>query len=1086
MRTSEELYHQVRWDPRFDPARFVLGLLQRGAGPKRVALPSFVPGGDIPWHRVLFIEADGELVWDRATGVDRVESSGAGRARAPRLLRAPFFTARTPHVWDPARGWVPAEDGVRPAPAPASGRVRLLTWNTLWDRYDGPLIETARRRPLLLAELAAADADVIALQEVERPLLEQLMAQPWVRASYTLGTEPGGRDVADSGLLLLSRIPVREAGVHFLAPHKAVTAVTVDTVAGPLVVAATHLSSDHSENGAGRRRTELASLARGLAGVDGDVVLLGDFNDARGGAEGPAAVLGLRDAWADVHGEADATPTFDPAVNPLAAVGSRTGLGARLDRILLRGGARVAGAGLLGDRPATADGLFVSDHFGVAAELDLHAGPPADPLDPLDVHGVLDVRGVLDVLDVPATARTAVAWLPPRELWPAVQDSRRELDPGVDRWPPHVNLLFGFVPESSFERAAELLAVAAAELPAFTARLGGVHGFGHREEAAVWLDPAADGEEPWQELRAALTRRFPSCRGRAGGSTPHLTLGRATNPEAATASCTDRLARTPGIATPIRVGQLTVLSRRGDEPMRPRFTVDLGTGRVRWLPETGAAGAAAGTVQAAPAADGGAGGTETVVAGPDPRSEHAGAGACDGPDAPSSSDDLGGAVAAVVRRLVLALPEGVVEVVGSRRIGGALAGADLDLVVALPGRVDPTWLRARVLGALPEAEGLREVRGARVPGLRLRVGALRVDLAAVGTGSVAPVEALAHGAGLDEAAAIALSAVSDARALRAAVDPAHHPAFAELARRVKAWARARGLDSAPFGGLPGLAWTLLAARTTARGAGAAALAASAGPPAVSASAGPVGPATFVRPAGPVGPATFVRPAGPVGPATFVRPAGPVGPAPFVGAAAPAAPTPDALLREFFGSWAAWDWRQPVRLGGDGAQGPAEGSAQAPLTVLTPSAPVRTCTAQVGPGFRDLLVRELYRAWEITGSGPGPWPALYEAPPLHRRHAAWAVVDVRASGSPEFEETLGRVRGRMRALLTALEEAGAADAHAWPRPVASGPCSTRYAIGLGAAPLDAARLAAVAAPWTAGLGGVAVEWAVGGDVPTPDK
>lgn len=116
MRTSEELYHQVRWDPRFDPARFVFGLHQRGAPPKRIALHSFVPGGDIPWHRVLFVEADGELVWDRASGVDLIDSTEAGRIREPRLLRAPFFTSRTPHAWDPADGgaW-------RPAEAPAGG-----------------------------------------------------------------------------------------------------------------------------------------------------------------------------------------------------------------------------------------------------------------------------------------------------------------------------------------------------------------------------------------------------------------------------------------------------------------------------------------------------------------------------------------------------------------------------------------------------------------------------------------------------------------------------------------------------------------------------------------------------------------------------------------------------------------------------------------------------------------------------------------------------------------------------------------------------------------------------------------------------
>ncbi len=151
-----------------------------------------------------------------------------------------------------------------------------------------------------------------------------------------------------------------------------------------------------------------------------------------------------------------------------------------------------------------------------------------------------------------------------------------------------------------------------------------------------------------------------------------------------------------------------------------------------------------------------------------------------------------------------------------------------------------------------------------------------------------------------------------------------------------------------------------------------------------------------------------------------------------------------------------------------------------MTVLTPSEPVRSCTAQVGPGLRDLLVQELYAAWELLESGPAE--GLQASPPLHRRHAAWAVVTVRTASEGEFEETLGRVRGRLRALLGALEEAGVADVHAWPRPFASGPALARFAIGLGAAPPDAARLAALAGPWRSGLAGVEVSWAACGEVP----
>ncbi|MEV8511826.1 RNA repair domain-containing protein [Dactylosporangium sp. NPDC051484] len=704
LRPVQDVVSRIRYDATLDAARFHVGYEERGAGIRETPLLAFVSGGDVPWHRVRYVKAGPVVVWDRRARVDLVFGSGDGppadlaalSADAARRTRPPAVTAAAKRGvsafdaaaclrYDPAAGdWVPAEPSRPPAPVHVDA-VQVATFNVLSDAYDRELTYPERRVPACVELLAGLGADVIALHEVTHDLWAALLAAPWMRERYWICAGPDPR--IGYGTTLLARWPLA-LEVHRLSAYKRLVLGRAELNGRSVGFVAAHLTSDHTEGAEQRREHQLRVIAERLGRGDLDAAVV--LTDLNAGDDAAPAVPGYVDAWRALHPH-DAGFTFDPAVNPLAAVASRTGRAARLDRILVRGPLTPIVAERFGDRPFAEDGgepRFVSDHFGVTALL----------------------QPARRTVDAPSVHTSALVVRPPQWVWAPIQAVRAAHDPAHRRWMPHINLVYGFVPEAEFEAAARVAAAAVEGLGPIRIRLATLRCFEHRGSTTVWLEPQTTPPGALRRLQAALAARFPGCgeqdtRG-AHGFTPHLTVAKLTGPRARIA---ERVAAMQRDWHPVEftVTVADLISRRGDEPFAVRRSVPFATGH-----ET----------------------ARLLVA-----------------DA-----------AAAVR------PGSRVHVIGSVRLGldtSAIPDTDLDLLWATPRPAagDPL---GELAAALP---GARRA-GTVVPVLRATVAGVSVDVQHV---AVADVDRLdPDDPALDDAARRAVLAVRDADALLEGLDPA--------------------------------------------------------------------------------------------------------------------------------------------------------------------------------------------------------------------------------------------------------------------------------------------------------------------------
>ena len=285
------------------------------------------------------------------------------------------MTAPDPIAYDPGYGPL------------VQTRVRIATWN-LWGRY-GPW---EARLPVIIENLSAINADILALQEVweddMRSQAEELaVALGCTEPVYAANLE---RDGARSGNAVLSRWPITRHEVRRLprrGEHGAIddegeerlcVFAEVDGPRGPIQMFCAHLSWSEDHSSVRQEQTrDIARFIREMRPRPFPAVLCGDLNAEQssdelrqltGRAAPPVPRVILRDAW-EAAGNTDPGYTWSNA-NPFAA--ASLDLDRRIDHVMvgppkLGGVGHVRGAQVAGDVPI--DGMWGSDHLAVVAEL---------------------------------------------------------------------------------------------------------------------------------------------------------------------------------------------------------------------------------------------------------------------------------------------------------------------------------------------------------------------------------------------------------------------------------------------------------------------------------------------------------------------------------------------------------------------------------------------------------------------------------------------------------------------------------------------------------------------------------------------
>jgi endonuclease/exonuclease/phosphatase family metal-dependent hydrolase len=240
--------------------------------------------------------------------------------------------------------------------------VATINIRNLMDRWE-------ERLPLLLADFAALQPDVCAMQEVVYPVNQDRVIAAAGRSLYAIHRGAAARPEWGNSLLIRDGIDGGGAERLDLGYGRAAIRAIVVLPTGPTIVASSiHLHHEVPDAAVRDEQAELIVEWLDAAPIADAQVVMGDFNAP---PTEPTYARMVAAGFRSAHVEANAAEPDVTWPSGIVAPGMDTnGDPACLDYIWVRGELVVVSCRLVFDRPAVGDPtLYPSDHLGLSAVL---------------------------------------------------------------------------------------------------------------------------------------------------------------------------------------------------------------------------------------------------------------------------------------------------------------------------------------------------------------------------------------------------------------------------------------------------------------------------------------------------------------------------------------------------------------------------------------------------------------------------------------------------------------------------------------------------------------------------------------------